>query len=859
MVDVSKKLQEGVWGGNYPKYEWSLGVGTAMMLFAGVTVLAGATSLATSILGFFSGKKDPLLSLAQSMVSVSIKLQEGIWNGKYPSLDWVNSIGQSMITFSGLSSKIPSKSILAFFTGVDPLLSLSQSMVSVSIKMQEGIWNDNYPTLDWVNSIGQSMMTFSVLSLRIPSKSILSFFTGIDPLVSLSQSMVSVSIKLQEGVWNGKYPTLDWVNSVGQSMITFSGLSLRLSSKSILDFFTGEDPLLSLSQSMVNVSRKLQEGIWGTNYPTLDWVNSVGQSMITFSGLSLRLPSKTILDFFTDEDPLVSLSQSMVNVSKKLQEGTWNDNYPTLNWVLSVGQSMITFSLLASKLSPTTILEFFTGKDPLLELARSMYVIDLMFSSGKFVKYPSLDWINNIGLSIKEFSNLVLFVNSIGFLSIMIGLGSIMALVSTISSVDVTFNKGTFVKYPPLEWLNGVKTSVYQFGLLAVELGTLIAGSLGVAAILGIYGIGAILALVSTIYAVDVIFNKGSFTKFPSFEWINGVKSSIYQFGLLALELGMIIVGTFGIAAMAGIAGMAAAISLAGTMLTVDQILNLGTFTKYPPEIWTRNVVKSLEIFSAMKIGGGGIGGMISAFFKSSTGSYTKIAKDLADVSLIISKGSYVNAPDANYIRNITAAIVSMIELSKVDLSDFRTIKDKVEIMVPALIMLSRATQMAIPVLYVDNLSKLISVLRIFPDKSREVRNLAYSLKELSKSLKDIKAFESLSNVSASIALLSAVDDVKLQIILDKIKENEDTLKTVYGQKNASISDVASNILQSFSDLVFSKSEDENKEKDAKIEAERIKEIKQEQYYSDISEIKMLLYQLVEHQDKPTQAGSFHK
>jgi len=126
MVDISLIIQTGKWDGNYPKYDWALGVGTAMTLFAALTIVSGGAGLANKIFNFFGGDKDPLLSLAQSMVSISKIFSDGDFS-KYPSLDWTTNVTKALSAFSGIDVKANSIRNLA-----DSFRDLSDSLKNVN-------------------------------------------------------------------------------------------------------------------------------------------------------------------------------------------------------------------------------------------------------------------------------------------------------------------------------------------------------------------------------------------------------------------------------------------------------------------------------------------------------------------------------------------------------------------------------------------------------------------------------------------------------------------------------------------------------------------------------------------------------
>jgi hypothetical protein len=245
MIEISNVLQEGKWDGNYPKSEWALGVGTALTLFAGATVIAGGVGLASKVFSFFSDDTDPLLTLVRSMVYISWQIQDGKWDGNYPSKEWSLGVGTALTLFAGATVIAGgvglSKSILSFFTGdSDPLLTLTKSMISISGELQKGNWKGNYPSYDWAMGVGTALTLFAGVTVLAGgvslSKSIVNFFTGGkkgDPLVALAQSMVDISNKFQDGKWTN-YPKKEWIDGiktmvgVGENIDDFKDLDLSL-------------------------------------------------------------------------------------------------------------------------------------------------------------------------------------------------------------------------------------------------------------------------------------------------------------------------------------------------------------------------------------------------------------------------------------------------------------------------------------------------------------------------------------------------------------------------------------------------------------------------------------------------------
>jgi hypothetical protein len=94
-----------------------------------------------------------------------------------------------------------------------------------------------------------------------------------------------------------------------------------------------------------------------------------------------------------------------------------------------------------------------------------------------------------------------------------------------------------------------------------------------------------------------------------------------------------------------------------------------------------------------------------------------------------------------------------------------------------------------------------------------------------------------------------------LQIVLDKLKDNQDTIKTIYGNSD-STPNLMKTIGNAFNNLTGSdKIEDEKKAKEPMVVVTKI----EPQFYSEISEVRKLLKSIKNSLDKPAPASSFHR
>lgn len=265
MVEVSYAIQGGKYDGNYPKEEWAKGVGTALLLFTTATVLAAAEGAAIKILSFFTGDSDPLMTMTKSIVAVSKEIQNGVYKGNYPSLEWAAGVGAVLLEFSLLTIAASAQglvsSVLNLFSGdSDPLMTLAKSISGISRELQTGIYTGNFPGLDWSTGVSVALLEFTALTVAASAQGLISSIANLfsgdsDPLMSVTKSMVNISKELQNGIYTGNYPSVQWASNVSKSIIIFSSLvdKMDISSRDAINF--------NMSISNISAGLKSMSGI----------------------------------------------------------------------------------------------------------------------------------------------------------------------------------------------------------------------------------------------------------------------------------------------------------------------------------------------------------------------------------------------------------------------------------------------------------------------------------------------------------------------------------------------------------------------------------------------------------------------
>lgn len=424
IVGVSKILNKGDYS-KFPPLDWAMGVGLSIVAFSVAAIFVAGAGILTVISSLFTGDKDPLLTLAKSMVDISFLLQDGKWDGGYPSLGWAAGVGASLMAFAGLTVIAGGvslvKGITSFFTGdEDPLLTVVKSMVAVSKEIQEGNYSGNYPSLKWSLGVGGALSAFAGVTVLAGfatiAKTITSIFGDDDPLLTLTKSIVGVSKEIQAGNYGGNYPSVKWSLGVGGSLSAFAAVTMLSGfssmSKVITRIFGDGDPLKTLAKSMVSVSKEIQEGNYSGNYPKEEWALGVGKALKLFAGVTILSSggklAKSITSFFTGskEDPLKTLAQSMVDVSKLIQKGVYTGNYPTKEYSEGVSHFIITISDMVDDYDISSK-EATTFRDTTSIILPAINSWTKMLSQGDLKNIPDKDYSENLVKFILGISKMV--------------------------------------------------------------------------------------------------------------------------------------------------------------------------------------------------------------------------------------------------------------------------------------------------------------------------------------------------------------------------------------------------------------------------------------------------------------------
>ena len=240
----------------------------------------------------------------------------------------------------------------------------------------------------------------------------------------------------------------------------------------------------------------------------------------------------------------------------------------------------------------------------------------------------------------------------------------ILLIAATIMASSWILSIGKYENGPPLDWTLGVGLALILFTPAVVILGLIAMSGIGFAALA--LGALATLMIAATIVATSYILSVGEYSKFPSLDWALGVGLSMTGFGLAALALGVIILGSFGLGLLALAAGCDATLMIAQCIVDASKILATGTWGLYPSPEWAGGVGGAIMAFATAlqtisSIGGFmGFGGMepeeFVDFVKNCSNAIIAAAGEFA---LNIGNFDLKNVPKKEWAEGVGGAIAA--------------------------------------------------------------------------------------------------------------------------------------------------------------------------------------------------------
>lgn len=787
--------------GTYPSLNWSFGVGISLLAF-GAGMIALGLLMESGGASFMLTGGVATLGVALTISAVSQILGMGDY-GEYPTLNWALGVGLSMVAFGGAMVVLGLliSTGIGTFMAVGAVATLGVALTISTVSQILGLGNyGNYPNLEWSMGVGLSMVAFGGAMLAM------GFALPLIYLGSLSMNLVARTIsEISETLSEGSYstgPTLDWARSTKLLIGSFISDMIKYSLYPNILLERGGRGLLIAAQNIVDVSSVLSTGNY-TNGPKEEWSKSISNLILDFVVTSSKLMFNSLLNIGLNR--LLSVSKIISESSQILSSGNYSGG-PTKEWADGVGLSIKSFAEGISAMQKTDNFLSFFGEDQgqkIINIAQAMMIANQMLGEENWNdNYPTKEWAEGVGLSIKSFAEGILALqNSDTILGSIFGEDQGEKIVS-ISKAMIQANEllgGTnwSNNHPSKEWAEGVGSAIYAFAKPMSEMASADMSvrdmSRGIRRIsLGILEAAKILNM----------FNWNEIKTYPSLEWSEGVGTAINAFTKPLSEMFSADMSTTDISK--GIRRLTLGMVEAAIILDLIDWEEKG----YPTQEWINGVGNSISTFTKflIEIEKNQIG-------RGEIKNLNRIIDSMSSVAVKFaiygSLGIWNNYPSKEWSINI-GNVIKIFSEAIINLSRIDNIKNLDNFASAIISFSNKILKVSKSNLYnkdgvLNDFSKSISdLIRNLPnsESSEALENFANSLikissmgitstnsimmlsesiSELGQSLKslDLKSIEKLSKLSSGFLILSLIDDKKLEDSIRIIKSNKDEIKSI--------------------------------------------------------------------------------
>ena len=704
------------------------------MTLLNIVVQAGVLSLIGIIMGFsmkFISKIDnkdlinggkSLVIIAATLVIVSNLIALGNYSNNFPTIAWGIQSAFTLLAMGFVATEVGKYApINDIIKGSLTLIALAGTIYLISQLLSNGNYNGG-PTWEWAGKTALTLVIMGAAAAGIGllmSEGLGEFvIIGAVTLVALAGSVFLISQILGAGNY-GNYPSMDWIGGVGSSLIAIAisaGIIGAIMTTGVGAVFLGIGlaTLLVIASSIFLVSQILGAGNY-TKYPEETWIKGVSKSMTDFLNITDNI------GFNITKLPLLLLvAGSIFAVSELLGNGIYN-NYPKEEWNSGVSKSI-------NSIMGIDLEEFgFIKAGKLLLISKSISEMSSIISEGNYIKYPTIEWLSGIKLSIKSFIDMKLDNYNDQKLENILNISKYINLISEV------FSKGNYTKYPSLTWVDSINSTIHKFLSIKLE-------NYSNKSFLKILELSGIISLTS------VLISKGNYKIFPQDPWINGISNTIDKFSKIK-------------ATFAGVINSIGMIPIIKSIVEIDKSLREGEYKVFPSKDWIDNVKYSLDTLTPSV--GDSLYGLLTGAIDFFTGNpYLRIADNLVEIDKKLSQGNFNTFPSSAWIDGVKG-MSSLYEMLRGMSGDLNA----------------------------DKINSNIDIM------SKSYDKLTGSLKNLTSTINNInlEKLNSLKLLTGSIVLMSLMDSSQFESMMDALENKAKVFVDVINQLDSSNSNFLSN------------------------------------------------------------------
>lgn len=413
-------------------------------------------------------------------------------------------------------------------------------------------------------------------------------------------------------------------------------------------------------------------------YPDWKWSLGVGLSLIAFGTAAVILGTIAMsgigaLAILAGGAAILVVAATIVATSFILGKGKY-DKYPTLDWSMGVGLSMISFGMAMGTLGTFILgslglgmVALMAGKEAVLMIAETIVDVSFVLRKGNYTGGPTASWAGGIALALGAFAPVYLMLAANKIMSLFgggVGPDDFAKAIRTVSLgiVDAAnFFSGAKIAFkggPSREWAEGVGMAISAFAPVYKALSS--GGFFSTKVSPEDMKSGILTISEGIIAAADKFgrnISKFDITKVPSIDWGRRVSSAIMAFSPI---FNFMKDSTFQSNRGAtddmvyGIGSVATAIISVAKRLS---IVNPNVWESYPKKEWIISVKSTIGSFI-------GIVNSIKDFDWIELDSVNAVARRLVNTAVTISKGDFSKGIDPNYITNLSGSLLGFATLA---------------------------------------------------------------------------------------------------------------------------------------------------------------------------------------------------
>ena len=638
-----------------------------LFLSISLSVSVIALALAVKIVNKLGTTKDyiqggaSIVIMATTIMLSSWMISKGNYSN-YPGLFWSLFSGLAIAAFTLVNwLVIKLGSVKDYIQGGISIVVIATTIMITSHLISAGNYT-NYPPLMWsigtVISIGLFGIAAVLLGTFLMNPT---FYMGLAVIVIIAATIVAVSYILGAGSYE-KYPTFGWSMGVGLAL-GFFGLTAILLGTQVFNplFYLGLGMVAVVALAIVGVSYIFEQGSYKV-YPPSSWVVPTMLILGSFAAMAVLLGIIAPIVLLGVATALI-ISGSIVAIDKIFQMGSYKV-YPPDEWVnptmMLIGKFAIMSSVLALALPLITL-----GTISILLIVGVIYLIDKVFTSGKYRKYPNEMWQRGVTMTINKFVSLIKDIRkNVGFGDLIFGILKIIGLAESIVKIDKIFSEGKYEKYPKKEWVDGSMYALEKMSDLVGKQSMFAAIGEAIGNFFGVGGKSTVIKLAEGILQLDQVFSKGKFQSYPSKSWIDGIQYALNRFqnmlgGKTFME---------SLKSLVGMDSNSALISLAKSVGHVAEAFAKGDYTKYPKPEWIDGTIYALQKFKSIlgmlnfdDLGSGGIMGSITSLF----GGKSPLEQAVSNITLLAMAFEKLGSAMSSFSNSIQDLDVEKLGLVK--------------------------------------------------------------------------------------------------------------------------------------------------------------------------------------------------